>query len=272
MVSSLTSKRLDPVAERLAEAGDQGADDVLAWLERQEQRNSMRRRAQWCAAGGWLLMTVAALISCGVTILISGTAAELVGGNEDFYWSSYEFHRPLTFTVAPAAMMLVTLLLIVGGLVGWASEKIPIFSKTTMAIDWSSASDAMTRLLAVGCAYPEAFRTAAMIARSRPSRNWLIAAAQRVERGGEAVVPSPQARGDSAVLELMIDSADGEPHRQWRVAADHYFELAQRRLVLLLQSTPMIATIISGLLIWASISTTLGWLWRTVAEMIQGLN
>jgi hypothetical protein len=69
----------------------------------------------------------------------------------------------------------------------------------------------------------------------------------------------------------MIDAADVEPQRQWQVASDHFLELASRRLVLLLQSTPMIATIVSGLLIWISISTTLGWLWTAVAQMLQGL-
>jgi hypothetical protein len=271
VVNSLTPKKLDPVAKRLAAAGEDQVADVLEWLEREQQRKSMRRRALWCTAGGWLLMTTAAVISSLVTIIISGTAKEILGASEIPEWSSVRPVVPASAAIAPVLLVMVTLFLVAGGIVGWMGERVPIFSKTAAAIDWSAASDAMTRLLSVGCTYPEAFRTAAQIAHSRPSRHWLTAAAQRVERGGEVVVTSPHARGDAAMLELMIDSAEGEPHRQWRVAADHYFELAHRRLVLLLQSTPMIATIISGLLIWISISTTLGWLWGSVAQLIRGL-
>lgn len=275
MVTSHSTEALDPVAERLAAAGHERASDVLEWLERQQQREAMRRRAQWCTAGGWLLMTTAAVISSLVTILVSGTARQALGTDNIASWSEFavlEQDVPVMVVIAPTLLVMVTLALIVGGLIGWFGERLPIFSKTAAAIDWSSTSDAMTRLLSVGCTYPEAFRTAAKVARSAPSRQWLNAAAQRVERGGEVVVPSPHARGDAAVLELMIESSHGEPQRQWRVAADHYLDLAQRRLVLLLTSTPMITTIISGLLIWISISATLGWLWGAVAQCIRGLS
>jgi hypothetical protein len=265
VVSSIATGKLDPVATRLAAAGDEQAAGVLEWLDSQQQRDAMRKRATWCTVGGWLLMTTAAIVSSVVTIGMSGNVREA------FELMTPEPDLPLSVIIAPLLLGTIAVFFVVGGIVAWFAERIPVFSNTASAIDWSSASDAVTRLLSAGCTYPEAFRTAAQVSRCKPSRLWLTQAAARVERGGVNVVTSANTRGDAAVLEMMIDAADIEPQRQWQVAADHFLDLARRRLVLLLQSTPMIATIISGLLIWISISTTLGWLWRAVAEMIQGL-
>jgi hypothetical protein len=265
VVSSLEIGTLDPVAKRLVAAGEEQAAGVLEWLDSQQHRIAMRRRAVWCTAGGWLLMTTAAIVSSVVAISMSGDALEA------FEMIRSDSDVPPSVIIAPFMLAAIAIMLIVGGIFVWTVEKIPVFSKTASAIDWSSTSEAVTRLLSAGCTYPEAFRTAAQVARSTPSRVWLTEAAERVERGGGDVATSTYARGDAAVLELMIDAAGAEPQRQWQVAADHFLELASRRLVLLLQSTPMIATIVSGLLIWISISTTLGWLWTAVAQMIRGL-
>ena len=264
-VEEMTARQLDPVAQRLAAAGDQQSQSFIEWLDGQHQRRAMRRRATLCAIGGWLLMTAAAIVSSLVAISMSGDIRVLLEGE-------IESGVPLTVVYLPMMLVLIALFLVVGGFFGWMAEKIPGFSKTISAIDWSATSDAVTRLLSIGCTYPEAFRTAAKIARSKPSRQWLTRAAERVERGGPEVVPTPYSSGDAAVLELLIDAAQFEPQRQWSVAADHFLELARRRLVLLLQSTPMISTIISGLLVWIAISATLGWMWRAVAEMIRGFS
>ncbi len=263
-VAEKITGQLDPVAERLAAAGDQQSRSFLEWLEGQHQRKIMRRRAVFCTIGGWLLMTAAAIVSSLVAISMSQDIREILEGELDQ-------QVPMTVVYLPMLLVVISLFLVVGGLVGWIAEKIPGFSNTVSAIDWSATSDAVTRLLSIGCTYPEAFRTAAKVVRSRPSRKWLIQAADRVERGGPEVAPTPYSSGDAAVLELLIDAAQFEPQRQWKVAADHFLELARRRLVLLLQSMPMIATIISGLLIWIAISVTLGWMWRAVAQMIRGL-
>ena len=266
MVSIFAPPQFDPVAKRLAAMGDRQSASVLEWLEGQSQRNAMRRRAATCAIGAWMLMTTAAIVSSVVAIRLSSDIREIF--EEQFMPKS---GVPLTAIYLPVLLVAVSIFLVVGGMVSWIRERVPVFSKTALAIDWSAVSDAVMRLLTAGCTYPEAFRTAALVARSRPSRKWLIQAAERVERGGPNVAQSPYAHGDAAVLELMIDGADFEPQRQWQVAADHFLEVARRRSVLLLQSTPMIATIVSGLLIWISISATLGWMWRAVAEMIRGM-
>jgi hypothetical protein len=267
MVEQIANDELDPVAERLASAGEDQSPSVLQWLEAEQQRRSMRRRATLCAVSGWLLMTTAAIVSSFVALNISHDIREIfdegiVPGRG----------IPVTVTYLPILLVVIAVLLIVGGIAGWFWGVIPGLSKTTSAIDWSATSDAVTRLLSIGCTYPEAFRTAAKVVRGKSRRTWLIRAADRVERGGPDVAFSPYANGDTAMLELMIDAAESEPQRQWKVAAEHFLELARERLMLLLQSTPMIATLISGLLIWVSISATLSWMWRGVAELMRGLS
>ena len=218
------TNRLDPVARRIAAAGDAQAPNVLQWLDSQHQRNGMRRRAILCAAAGWTLMCVAAVISSAVAIIMShdiGKILDEIGIN-----GGLSSPRVLPWLLVAAAVFLV-----VGGLIAWTAGRFPGCSQTVSAIDWSSASDAVTRLLAIGCPYPEAFRTAATVARGRGSRRWLLDAADRVENGGPDVVPSRASSGDVAVLELLIEAARSEPQHQWGVAADHFFDVARRRLV-----------------------------------------
>lgn len=260
------TRQLDPVAKRLAAAGNENAASVLDWLGGQQQRHAMFRRATWCSLGGWGMMTISAIISSGVAVLLSRDARQLF---DQRLMSSTSL--PWSMTYLPIVLLLVAAFLLIGGILGLIFGRIPGLSPTHSAIDWSAGSDAMTRLLAVGCTYPEAFRTAAQISRTRSSRRWLTSAAQRVERGGAEVVVSEFARGDSAIVELLLEAGDGEPARRWQMAADHFFEVAQRRLILLLGSLPILATIVSGLLVWISISATLGWMWKAVANLIEGL-
>lgn len=266
MVDRIANLDLDPVAQRLASAGEDQSPGVLQWLEAEQQRRTMRRRATLCAASGWLLMTCAAIVSSFVALNISHDVREIFGegivpGRE----------IPLTITYLPILLVVIAVFFVVGGIAGWVWGAIPGLSKTISAIDWSATSDAVTRLLSIGCTYPEAFRTAAKVVRGNARRTWLIRAAERVERGGPDVAFSPYAHGDAAMLELMIDASESEPQRQWKVASEHFLDLARERLMLLLQSTPMISTIISGLLVWVSISATLSWMWRSVAELLRGL-
>ncbi len=258
--------RLDPVASRLISAGQQHAVGVIQWVEGQRQRASMRRRAVVCAMGGWSLVTVAAVVSAAVSVHLSRDIREIFIDQMGF-----EADAPRLVTILPWLLVAVAILIVVILAFGLLTGRLPGYSRTVSAIDWSAASDAVARLLSVGCTYPEAFRTAAKVTGTDPSRRWLVQAAARVERGGADSVSDTGSVGDAAILELLIDSATHQPQRQWTVAAEHFLDLARRRLVLLLQSTPMIATIISGLLIWVSISATLGWMWRAAAEMIRGM-
>ncbi|MFK8114863.1 MAG: hypothetical protein AB8B91_21860 [Rubripirellula sp.] len=252
------------------EIGDNSSASVVEWLDAQQRRAAIRRRARWCAAGAWMMMSVAAIVGSYVAIGMALDMKELFGTTSEF-WGRNNFQSPIGVYVVPVALVTIAIALVLTGLICWITGRIPGFSKAFAALDWSSASDAMTRLLAGGCTYPEAYRTAASAVSSNVSRNWLNASAARIESGGPGVKATPGARGDIAMLELMIDATESEPQQQWGIAADHFFELATRRLTLLTQAAPTIATIVSGILIWISISATLGWMWRAVAQMIGGL-
>lgn len=265
MIGKTSLGNLDPVAMRLSAAGDNRASTVTQWMHAQQQRKILRRRATWCGVGAWLMMTAAALIGSYVAIDIAIDVREI-------FTDDLGLARPTSVIVVPVVLLFAAGVLTVGGLWGWLTGSVPGYSQAFSALDWSACSDAVRRLLQVGCTYPEAFRTAASAARTKASRSWLMAAASRVESGVDGTPSTPGARGDLATLELMIDAAQSEPQKQWGIAAEHFWELASRRMVLLIQTTPVIATIVSGILVWISISATLGWMWRAVIEMIRGFS
>jgi hypothetical protein len=175
-----------------------------------------------------------------------------------------------TLTYLPIALTLIAGTLLLGGLYAWLFGRVPGLGATRSAIDWSATSDAVARLLAVGCTYPEAFRVAGDVTRSRAGRAWLQDSVKRIEQGGAEIAITPTRSGDPAILELLIEAGEGEPQRRWAVASNHFFAVAQQRLALLLSATPFLSTIVSGLLIWLAISATLGPMWQAVTEMLRG--
>lgn len=264
MVSHLPNRHLDAVAERLSTAGDKAKTSVIEWLESEQERAMMRRRATACSLAAWLLLLTASVISFAVAFQMSRQARSIFTETFDSRANSVP-----ALVLVPVGLGFAMSVILIGGLAAWWTGRFPGWSRTLSAIDWSASSDAVARLLAVGCTYPEAFRLAAEVARNRPSRAWLQQAADRVERGGPQVASSAYGSGDTAMLEALVETATQQPDRQWRIASSHFLEVATRRLVLLLQTMPMVATIVSGLLVWIAIASTLGWMWRAVAEMTR---
>ena len=260
-------KRLDPVSARLVSA-EADPESVLTWLEGQQGRTRMHRQANWCSFTGWLLVSFAAIVSCSVAFYLAGEVAKIF---DDEFMGSSDRIPTISLQVVPAVLGTLAVLIVVGGFVAWAFQVMPGWRSTALAIDWSTASDAVSRLLQVGCTYPEALRTAATSARTRSNRRWLRSAADQIERGGTSLFPAHSSDRDAAVLQLLIESNESEPVAQWAIAASHFREVAQRRLGLLLGATPALATILAGLLIWFSISSTLAWMWSAVSELIGGL-
>ena len=266
MVKGILSASLDPVAKRLTEGNDGNETVVLQWLTGEQLRLDMRRRAKWCAVAGWLLVSLTAIAGSAIAAYFGHYVQQLFIG--DVFT---ELTPPLSIAYTPKAMMIFAGLVVIVAPFAWLVGRVPGYSKTLALIDWSASSDAVNRLLSVGCAYPEAFRTAAKLTTTKPSRRWLLQAADRIERGGDAIEETAGGTVDSLVLESLVGTAGVEPQDQWQIASEHFLDVAQRRLVLLLQSTPMIATIVSGLVLWISISVTIGWMWRIAAQMIRGL-
>lgn len=261
----MVTKTLDPVADRLVSAGGEHASGLLDWVDAQQHRQAMRRRAAWCSVIAFAMILLASLVASVVTILLAGQIRQL------FDELSGQVMTPWSVTIMPWMLGLLSMVLVIGGILAWSLDSIPGLRSIRSAIDLSTAADAMTRLLSVGCTYPDAYRAAAAMTRSRRSREWLVEAAQRVERGGEDVNINPSQTGDLAIVELLIDASDGQPERQWGIAAEHFFDVAQRRLVLLLTTAPVLSTIVAGLLVWAAISTSLGWIWLGLTDLIGAL-
>ena len=69
-------RALDPVAIRLAAAGDAQPALVLDWLQARQQCDSLRSRVLWCSLGAWLLVTSAAVIGSAVAIKFSHETRE----------------------------------------------------------------------------------------------------------------------------------------------------------------------------------------------------
>jgi len=258
--------RLDPVSSRLRAAGDEQRASALQWIDNQQRRRVMRRRAKACVIGGWLLMVTAALIGSVVSIYMSSQIQAILASE-----SSPEVNTVLSTRYVPAILLGITAVLMIGGAIMWFVQLVPGLSRTVSAIDWAAASDAVMRLVRAGVNFPEAFRAAADVSTMRRNQRWLIETARRIESGGPELNEHSVATGDAAIVETLVSSLPNEPDRRWKVAADHFVHVAQRRLALLLQTTPMIATILSGLIVWLAISSTLGWMWRAVAALLQDM-
>ncbi|MGB7346234.1 MAG: hypothetical protein WBD20_18595, partial [Pirellulaceae bacterium] len=80
------------------------------------------------------------------------------------------------------------------------------------------------------------------------------------------------ANGDPAIVELLVQSDSMDPIHGWRIVADHFIEVARSRFALLLSTGPILSTLLAGLIIWMSISATLGAMWRSAFQSIQGLS
>ncbi len=268
--------RLDPVASRLASAENVEPTLVLDWLEGRQQRNALHRRTFWCSLGAWMLVTAAAVIGSAVAIKFAHDTREAFA--DVTIWSSgwnYDYkivHPPIAIQVVPPLLALVAAILLIGGLVAWCLGRFPGHSWTSSAIDWSNVSDAVWRLLSVGCTYPESFETAAKVSRCGSNRLWLRQSAEQVQRGASEFPSGKASNGDVAMLQTLVQTSDAQPSARWRLAQEYFGEVAQRRVALLQATVPIVSTLVAGLLIWLSISATLGWMWATVGRMMTGFD
>ncbi|WP_145419784.1 hypothetical protein [Planctomycetes bacterium K23_9] len=251
----------DPVVKRILSAGDEHAVSAIDWLDGKQARTSLRRRAWWCVVGGWLMVTVATAVSALVAWNFSQNAGDIFADK-----------IPFVAVVLSPVLMGLTCVLLVGGVTAFFNDSFPGLSMTNSAIDWAGTGDAVSRLLSVGCTYPEAFRTAAEVTRTRSNRLWLTNAAKKVEQGATHLQDQSDTDGDPAIVELLVQSEESDPSVSWRIVADHFIEVARSRLALLLSTGPVLSTLLAGLIIWLSISATLGSMWRHALQTIQGLS
>jgi hypothetical protein len=174
----------------------------------------------------------------------------------------FDGKMPIASILFPPILIVLTCVCFVGGLIAFFRLAFPGLASTSQAIDWSGTGDAVSRLLAAGCTYPDAYRAAAEVAHTSNSRRWLHQAATRIDQGALAIGDARNAAGDAAVVELLIQANETDPSQSWRAVADHFIEIARSRLALLLSTAPIVATLLAGLIVWLSISSTLGAMWR----------
>ena len=249
------------------------------WLESQSIRHRMRRQAWFCSWRSWGMVTIIAGISSVVSFVFLQHLVDLLQMTVDFYQSPEI--PPMTMAVPLILAMMAVIALLVGGLaLFW--DRFPGQRSTLAAIDWATACDAMAHLLSTGCTYGDSLAMAQSVMPSRKgalnfqpanrTKAWLAAAKNRVDQGREIFEVKTSRNTDETMLCLLVDadSVSETPSKSWRMAAEHFDGMAHQRLHLLTQSLPPIATVISGILLWISISSTLGGMWRAMASMLRG--
>ena len=259
----------DAVVSRLVSAGATPAT-VLEWIESRQRRRSLHRRALWCALGAWGLVTTAATAAGLVAFKFARDIEKAFGDLKIMDLVKYEEHLielPVTVHIVPPFLLAIACLLLIGGLLALLTDHFPGLRAAQSAIDWEGTSDAVSKLLGVGCTYPDSFEVAAKVARTSSNRRWLNEATEQVKQGS-AVVNATTMTGDTVMLHALLDVTEREPAKRWLVVRRHFAEVARRRLALLQATLPVISTLLAGLLIWISISATLGWMWVTVARMV----
>ena len=269
----MVASRIDPVTSRLAAAEHTEPSLIIDWLEARQARDHLRRRAFWCNLGSWLLVTAAAVIGSAVAVKFSYDTRRAFGQGElNLGYSYFEVAQPpVAIQLVPPLLTSIAAVLLMGGLLAWMLGRFPGHSWACSAIDWSNVSDAVWRLLAVGCTYSEAFETAEKVSRSPANRQWLRQAKQQVELG-KSEFKSAGGNGDAMMLEMLVTDGDTPPCERWRLAETHFGGVARRRVAMLQATVPIVATLVAGLLIWLSISATLGWMWFSIGKMIGGLS
>ena len=142
VVATSLPRSLDPVATRLSQGGEQDAPTVLKWLEGEQQRKNMRRRAKWCATAGWLLLSLTTVVSAFLAYHFGQSLKELISGDIET-----ELTAPWALSIIPITLAVLALVVLLIGPFAWSIGRVPGFSKTLSASDWSSTSDAVNRLL-----------------------------------------------------------------------------------------------------------------------------
>lgn len=260
--------KFDSVSDALMALDDDDARaEAISWVTAETGRHQARRRTNLCSMAAVALILAGAIASAAISMSFATKlkviSEELPSAGTGLFASIY---------TVPIGLSIVAGLIVVATFVCWLTGKLPGHAGVLSAIDWSTCSDAMSRLLKCGKTYPDACRVAGSVAQTRSGRLWFAAAAARVERGEPMIRDTHgHAGADASVVEAMIESAKNEPHLQWHTAAQHFGHVLEHRLALMVTVMPMMATLLTGLLVWLAISSTLGYMWRAISQMIGGL-
>ena len=292
----MVTNALDPVCRRLAQVepdptgGAYGkefspSEQCYRWMDHQVQRTQLRKSATRCVVGAWALVTIVAAVASIVAIFFLWNVADVFS----FVENDLEIASvPESAKVAPMILGVIAIGLFLLGSVAFLTSRFPGLRSIRECVDWATACDAVAQLLSSGCTYSESLRGAGELIQSSrlvPQRwrpggvaAWLASAADRVDAGRDLMESGGSQSSDERKLRLFLQTnadrpgrQDPSPEKRWQAAADHFMAASNQRLGLLTHSLPPIATILSGILLWISVSSTLGAMWRSLAGVIKGL-
>lgn len=271
------STKIDPVLGKLRELsqGASGKSETVAlrWLEAQELRRTLLSQTKRCLVASWLILFGFASASAIVATLLHQQIKTTFEFSDSYF--AVEIVSDKAWIVI-SVLWLIAFAILILGLIGLASNRFPGLRSTRAAVDWASTSDAIARLLSSGCSYPDAFQLAReSLSTTRfgdqPAAYWLLLARKNAEQGRPFVSENSLARGDAALLDLLIDPIAQQPDIQWAEAARQYDKIAIGRRDLIVNGVPPLTTVLSGILLWVSVSSSMSWVWRSMQEMIGGL-
>ena len=266
-----------PVAMKLATTDDTLTASAIHWQNAQRERSRTLRRSWWIAFSGWLLVAFASLVSAGIAItltldlytVLTSAGPESIPSLNWRNRNDVELKLSWRNTLVPALLVFVSVFVCFAGLIALIKNSFPGYGTVYNAIQWSSACDAMARLLASGSTYPEALRLVASENLSRSTSLWFCDAADRIERGEANISLSKQSKGPQALVEAMVESVPHSPSQAWRIAAIHFQSASHRREVILASVLPALCTVLAAALLWLAITTTLNWFWMSTFDAIN---
>ena len=249
---------------------------LRSWLDQQLERDRMRQQTRICAFKAWFTLAAMALATTGIALYFRSATADLFPAVDFLEVTSLSSVRSGTDDAQSAAVPLLLILLIATNSLivtalplAWAFGRLPGFSSALGSVDWATAGDAMSRLLTIGCPYPDALRTTASVVSRGAQRRWLLQAAARVEIGGHLAPSSSKQSSEESVLFTMLSTQETPMQRDWQLASEHCQTVAERKVELLVAAAPVLATILAGLILWISVMTTLGSMWTTLGTLLE---
>jgi len=249
------------VTKKLASSPDSEQSTLISWMNYCTRRDEMLNRATHCALTGWLVITSVLILSTLIVWYFQFTSSEILKTLNSQFESS-------DVNDASSSLGMLLCACIVCGLLplAWRKNYIPGFRSLRSEMDLTTTGHAMGKLLSLGLPYPAAFRVTASNLRCSKQRNWLMTAAERVEAGHAAISETVHQDAQTAILLTVMSRPDSVDHEDWETVAEHYESSAKQTLNILLAGTPSASILIAGLILWFSISSSLGNFWSTFSS------
>lgn len=281
--------KTDLITQQLTASSNANPSALYNWVEYCTQRDAMLYRTRSCALASWLLVFSVATFSTLMAWHFQKSTLEAMellndGKPTDESFSGTSFTYPSEVMLADqtthqivltgnSQYLMPSLLLIclVFALmpIAWRINFIPLFRKLRNDIDWTTIGQAMGQLTPLGIPYPVAFRLTAESLRCKSHRKWLERAAQNVESGQPVIGENLSHQPNTAVLYAVLTNCDSMAKEDWKVVAQHYDSCSKRTLSLLLAAIPVAATLVAGVILWVTITSTFGDFYSTLYSTIQ---